>query len=257
MGPTARGLVASLIDRIEGPRNDRGHPRSPTEAVLETLRFFLREGVQWRELRATDARVSGSTLRRRLSDWSAAALLRRVHAALVQMARSGPEAAAAAWDVVVDSCSVRAKHGGELTGPNPTDRGKRGTQYHVVVATDGIPLAALPSAANVHDTMLFPSLLRRALVVCVAIARLYADAGYDSAENRWLCVRDGILPVIRQIGERHGSGLGTVRCVVEHANAWLLANKRLDRRNDRLAMIIDALLTAACIFVLANRLADY
>jgi transposase len=256
MGPTARGLVASLIDRIEGPRNDRGHPRSPTEAILETLRFFLREGVQWRELRATGDRVSGSTLRRRLSEWSATALLRRVHAALVRMVRSGPEAAAAAWDVVVDSCSVRAKRGGELTGPNPTDRGKRGTKYHVVVATDGIPLAALPSAANVHDTMLFPGLLRRALVVCVTIARLYADAGYDSAENRGLCERDGILPIIRQIGEPHGAGLGTVRCVVEHANAWLLANKRLDRRNDRLAMIIDALLTAACIFVVAKRLAD-
>ena len=105
--------------------------------------------------------------------------------------------------------------------------------------------------------MLFPGLLRRALVVCAAIARLYADAGYDSAENRGLCERDGILPVIRQIGEPHGSGLGAVRCIVEHANAWLLANKRLDRRNDQLAMIIDALLIAACIFVLANRLADY
>src|SRR5919198_1264757 len=256
MAPTARGLIANLIDRIEGPRNDRGHPRSPTEAVLETLRFFLREGVQWRELRATGDRVSGSTLRRRLREWSATALLRRVHAALVRMVRSGPEAAAAAWDVVVDSCSVRAKHGGELTGPNPTDRGKRGTKYHVVVATDGIPLAALPSAANVHDTMLFPSLLRRTLVVCVAIARLYADAGYDSAENRWLCERDGILPMIRQIGEPHGSGLGAVRCVVEHVNAWLLANKRVDRRNDRLGRIIHALLTAACIFVIANRLAE-
>ena len=50
---------------------------------------------------------------------------------------------------------------------------------------------------------------------------------------------------------------GTVRCVVEHANAWLLANKRLDRRNDRLTIIIDALLTAACIFVIANRITDY
>jgi transposase len=259
MGPTACGLVASLIDWIEEPQNDRGHPRSPTEAVLETLRFFLREGVPWRELRATATgdRVSGSTLRRRLNEWSVAALLHRVHAVLVRMTRSGPEAAAAAWDVVVDSCSVRAKRGGELTGPNPTDRGKRGTKYHVVVATDGVPLAALPSAANVHDTMLFPGLLRRALVVCVAIARLYADAGYDSAENRGLCERDGILPLIRKIGEPHGSGLGTVRCVVEHTNAWLLANKRLDRRNDRLAIIIDALLTTACIFVVANRLVDY
>jgi hypothetical protein len=47
------------------------------------------------------------------------------------------------------------------------------------------------------------------------------------------------------------------RVVVEHANAWLLANIRLDRRSDRLAIITDALLTAACIFVIANRLVDY
>ena len=194
--------------------------------------------------------------RRRLRDWSATALLRRVHAVLVRMVRSGPEAAAAAWDVVVDSCSVRAKRGGDLIGPNPTDRGKPGTKYHVAVASDGIPLAALPSAANVHDTRLFPGLLRRAMVVCVAIARLYADAGYDSAANRERCWREGIEPVIRHSSEPHGSGLGTVRHIVENVNAWLLANKRLDRRNDRLAFIIDALLTAACIWVIANRLVD-
>src|SRR3954471_1383198 len=81
---------------------------------------------------------------------SAAAVLRRVHAVLVRMIRSGPEAAAAAWDVIIDSCSVRAKRGGELTGPTPTDRAKRGTKYRVIAASDGIPLAALPSAANVH-----------------------------------------------------------------------------------------------------------
>ena len=257
MGATACGLVANLIDWIEGPRSDHGRRRCPTQAVVETLRLFLREGVQWRELRATGDRVCGATLRRRLSEWSAVALLHRVHATLVRMVRSGPEAAAAAWDVVIDSCSVRAKRGGELTGPNPTDRAKRGTKYHVLVASDGIPLAALPSAANVNDTMLFPALLRRALVVCTAIARLYADAAYHSAENRKLCAAEGILPLIRERGEPHGSGLGTVRCVGEHANAWLLANKRLDRRNDRLTNIIDALLTTACILVIANRLTDY
>src|ERR671926_848907 len=108
MGPTACGLVAGMIDWIEGPRSDQGRPRCPTEVVIETLRFFLREGVQWRELRATGDRVCGATLRRRLYEWGAQALLRRVHAALVRMVRSGPEAAAAAWDVVIDSCSVRA-----------------------------------------------------------------------------------------------------------------------------------------------------
>jgi hypothetical protein len=171
------------------------------------------------------------------------------------MVRAGPEAAP--WDVVVDSCSVRAKRGGELTGPNPTDRGKAGTKYHVVASTDGLPLGVVPSAANVHDTRLFPHLLRLAQVVCVAIGRLYADAGYDSADNRDLCLRDGIEPRIRKVGEAHGSGLGSVRCVVEHDCAWLLANKRLDRRHDRLGRMILALLTAACIFVIANRIGSF
>ena len=255
MGPKVPELVAGIIDRIEDRPLGPGRPPMPTAEVVETLRFFLREGVQWRELRAVAGRASGSTLRRRLDDWHTTAMLRRVHAVLVRMVRSGPEAAA--WDVALDSCSVRAKRGGELTGPNPTDRGKPGTKYHVVVSTDGIPLAVIPSAANVHDTRLFPDLLRLAQVVCTAIGKLYADAGYDSTDNRWLCLRDGIQPRIRKIGEPHGSGLGTIRCVVEHGCAWLLANKRLDRRHDRLGRIILALLTAACIFIVANRISPF
>ena len=252
MGSRAAALVAGIIDRIEDRPLGTGRPPVPTIKVVEALRFFVREGVEWRELRAIVGRASGSTLRRRLDDRSASALLRRVHAALVRMVRAGPEAAP--WDVVVDSCSVRAKHGGELTGPNPTDRGKPGTKYHVVVATDGIPLGGIPAAANVHDTRLFPHLLRLAQVVCATIGRLYADAGYDSADNRGICLKDGVQPQIRNVGEPHGSGLGTVRCVVEHACAWLLANQRLDRRQDRLGRVILALLNAACIFIVANRI---
>ena len=255
MGPRAVELVARIIDQIEDRSSGTGRPPMPTIKVVEALRFFIREGVQWRELRATAKRACGSTLRRRLEDRDGSATLRQVHALLIRMVRSGPEAAS--WDVVVDSCSVRAKRGGELTGPNPTDRGKSGTKYHVVVSTDGIPLAAVPSAANVHDTRLFPHLLRLAQVVCVAIGRLYADAAYDSAGNRGLCLRDGIQPHIRKVGEPHGSGLGAVRCVVEHDCAWLLANKRLDRRHDRQGRIILALLQAACIFIIANRISPF
>ena len=255
MASRAAALVAGIIDRLEDQPYRTGRPPLPTIEVVETLRFFVREGVQWRELRAAAGRASGSTLRRRLDGWGATALLRQVHIALIRMVRAGPEVAP--WDVVVDSCSVRAKRGGELTGPNPTDRGKAGTKYHVVASTDGIPLGVVPSAANVHDTRLFPHLLRLAQVVCAAIGRLYADAAYDSAANRDLCLREGIQPCIREVGAPHGSGLGAVRCVVEHDCAWLLANKRLDRRQDRLGRVILALLNAACIFVVANRLVPF
>src|SRR5690242_8550354 len=255
MASGAAALVAGIIDRLEERTPGAGRPPVPTVEVVEALRYFVREGVQWRELRAAAGRACGSTLRRRLDEWSGTALLRQVHVALIRMVRAGPEAAA--WDVVVDSCSVRAKRGGELTGPNPTDRGKRGTKYHVVVATDGTPLGVVPSAANVHDTRLFPHLPHLASAVCAAVGRLYADAAYDSAENRGLGAREGIRPCIREVGAPHGSGLGAVRCVVEHDCAWLPAEKRLERRQDRLGRVILALPTAACIFLIANRLSPF
>ncbi|HBD9578880.1 TPA: transposase, partial [Shigella sonnei] len=49
--------------------------------------------------------------------------------------------------------------GGELTGPNPTDRGKSGTKYHLLTDGNGLPLHILASAANTHDSKLFEPLL--------------------------------------------------------------------------------------------------
>ena len=208
MASRAAELVAGIIDRIEGRPAGTGRPPMPTIKVVETLRFFVREGVQWRELRATAGRACGSTLRRRLDGWSATAVLRRVHVALIRMVRSGPEVAP--WDVVVDSCSVRAKRGGELTGPNPTDRGKAGTKYHVVVATDGLPLGAVPSAANVHDTRLFPHLLRLAQVVCAAHRQAVRRRGLRQRRQP-PALPAGRHPALHPRGRRSRTARGSAR----------------------------------------------
>jgi hypothetical protein len=94
---------------------------------------------------------SGATLRRRLAAWSSTGVLHQVHARLLRMVRGGPHEISAPSDAVVDSCSVRAKRGGDLVAPNPADRGQPGTKYHVVVDADGLPLAVVASAANVND----------------------------------------------------------------------------------------------------------
>ena len=73
MTSRAAELVAEIIDRIEGRPCGTGRPPLPTITVVETLRFFVREGVQWRELRAAAGRACGSTLRRRLDGWTAGA----------------------------------------------------------------------------------------------------------------------------------------------------------------------------------------
>ncbi len=69
----------------------------------------------------------------------------------------GDEAAVDWSRASLDSLSVRAKRGGEQTGPNPTDRGKASSKYHLAVDRNGIPLAVRLSTANAHDsTQLLP-----------------------------------------------------------------------------------------------------
>ena len=258
-GPTDMGetmefrilaMIATVIDFCAGataPR--RGHPPAATVRVLATLRRFLREGTPWRSLRARADQASGSTLRRHLDHWAQHGLLPQVHAVLVRLLRGGNP------DLILDTCSVRAKRGGDLTGPNPTDRGKRGTKYHVAVTGDGLPVACAATAANVNDTLLFERLFLTAFAVVARIRTVFADKGYDAQQHRDLCHLFGTEPRIHKRGQPSGSGLGKQRWPVERSNAWILENRRLALRYDRLGFIIQALLQAACIFVIAPRLA--
>ena len=216
--------------------------------MVTTLRRFLREGTPWRSLTATEEQASGSTLRRGLARWAETAVLAKVHVLLVSMLRGHP-------DLILDSCSVRAKRGGDLTGPNPTDRGKRGSKYHIGTDGDGVPVACAVTAANVNDTLVFERLFLTAFAVMARIRTVFADKGYDAEQHRDLCRQFGAEPQIHKRGLPHGSGLGKRRWPVERSNAWVLENKRLALRYDRLDFIMQSLLQAACIFLVASRVA--
>jgi len=242
-------LIATVIECCEDPRGRKvGHPPAETVRVLGSLRRFLREGTPWRSLTATADLASGSTLRRWLTRWGETDVLARVHTMLVSMLRGHP-------DRIVDSCSVRAKRGGDRTGPNPTDRAKQGTKYHIAADGDGVPVACAATAANVNDTLLFERLFRAAFAVMARIRTVFADKGYDAARHRVLCRSFDVRPCIHKRGQPHGSGLGQRRWPVERSNAWLLENKRLALRYDRLGDIIQSLLQSACIFLVAGRVA--
>jgi transposase len=243
-------LVATVIECCGEPRAPGpGHPPAATVRVLATLRQFLREGTPWRSLRATAEKASGSTLRRALERWARAGLLARAHALLVAMLRGDPT-------IILDTCSVRAKRAGALTGPNPTDRGKRGTKYHIAVRADGIPVACAATAANVNDTLVFERLFLTAFAVMTRIRAVFADKGYDAKANRALCRAFGAEPCIHKRGQPHGSGLGGRRWPVERSNAWVLENRRLALRYDRLGSIVQSLLQTACILLVAGRVAQ-
>jgi len=156
----------------------------------------------------------------------------------------------------LDSLSVRAKRGGVDTGPNPVDRGKRGSKYHLVVDRQGIPLAVRLSAANTHDSKVLEPLIDAIPPIVGPRGRpgrprfrpskLHADKAYEAAEQRRMLRRRGITPHIARRGIESSERLGRYRWVVERSLAWLLGFRRLGVRYERRANVLLGFLHLAC-----------
>src|SRR6476619_7223796 len=79
----------------------------------------------------------------------------------------------------------QGQDGGDLVGPNPTDRAKPGVKRSLLVAKDGGPLAVVIAGANVPDAQLLS-----ATIDAVVVERpepepdwpqhLCLDKGYDN-----------------------------------------------------------------------------
>jgi transposase len=200
---------------------------------------------------------SGVTCWRRLRHWQALGVWAGVHRTLLNWLG---DLGAIDWTrASLDSTSVRAKRGGEDTGPSPVDRGKMGSKYHLVVDRHGIPLAALLSAANVHDSKLLEPLVDAIPPIRRPIgqpgpprfrpAKLHGDKGYDFAFCRDALRRRGITPRIARRGVESSERLGRYRWIVERTNAWVLAFRRLALRFDRQAASVLAFLHLACALI--------
>jgi len=157
---------------------------------------------------------------------------------------------------VVDSCSVRAVCGGDLTGPNPTDRAKRGSKRHLICDGRGVPLAVRLTGANRNDS-------QEALALVDTIPPLHGgrgrarcrphcvlgDRGYDAATIRHGLRMRRIHPLLARRRTKHGSGLGRWRWVVERTFAWLNQFRRLRVRYDKRADIHEAFLSLGCALI--------
>ena len=147
-------------------------------------------------------------------------------------------------------------HGGDQTGPNPTDRAKRGSKRHLICDGRGVPLAVRLTGANRSDS-------QEALALVDAIPPLHGergrprqrpdcvlgDRGYDAAAIRHGLRARGILPLVAKRRTTHGSGLGRWRWAVERTFAWLNQFRRLRVRYDKRADIHEAFLSLGCVMI--------
>ncbi|MFC4637694.1 IS5 family transposase [Deinococcus hohokamensis] len=243
----------------QSPRPKGGRPLLDDRSTLAGIVYVLTTGIQWRFLPTQLGFGSPSTCRRRLHTWQAEGIWQKIHTALLNHLASHDKLD---WSrCSVDSASIAAPLGGTETGPNPTDRGKLGTKRHLLVDGNGVPLAVLLSAANVHDSRMLEAVVDAVSPVKNGRPgrprfrpdKLHADKAYDMRRCRYaLCLR-GVVPRIARRGVESSTSLGTVRWRVERTLAWLVRFRRLQTRYERRADLHLAFTFLACALLCYRR----
>ena len=106
-------LIAPLLPP-EPPKPRGGRPRLSDRAALAGILFVLRTGTPWALLPTELGCGSGSTCWRRLRDWQAAGVWRRLEHALLQQLGDADQID---WSrASIDSTSVPAKRGAKRPG---------------------------------------------------------------------------------------------------------------------------------------------
>ena len=253
-----RPLGGHRAAAAEGAAQAQGRsPRVPDRAALAGIVFVLRTGCPWRLL------PEGAGLRQRHDLLAPAARLaggRRLAAAARDAAQLARRRGGHRLEPGERGQPQRpGQKGGEQTGPNPTDRGKPGSKYHLVVDRNGIPLAVRLSAANAHDaTQLLPLIDAIPPIIGPAGSRVGpASARPSSTPTRPTtprtcavpCALAASRPRIARRGIDSSERLGRHRWVVERTLSWLLGCRRLGVRYERRADLLQGLLHLACALI--------
>jgi len=133
-----------------------GRPPADRRKLMSGILYVLRTGCQWNALpQATYG--SGKTAHRYFQGWVRAGVFRCLWAAGLT---DYDELKGIAWKwQAADGAMTKAPLGGEKTGPNPTDRAKRGTKRSLLVDEHGVPLGVVVSGANTPDGRLLEATL--------------------------------------------------------------------------------------------------
>ncbi|MGA5799178.1 IS5 family transposase [Streptomyces cellulosae] len=256
------GRIEPLLPVRQRRARNAGRLPLDDRRCLQGILFVLHTGIQWEWLPQELGFGSGMTCWRRLRDWHEAGVWDQLHQVLLtELHRAGK----LDWSrAVIDGSHRQARRGGPKTGPSPVDRARPGSKHHVITDAHGTPLTITLTGGNRHDVTQLIPLLDATPHIRGATGRprrrprqLYADHDYDYDYDydkcRRLLWKRGIKPVIARRGVPHGSGLGTVRWVVERTNAWIHGFRRLRIRWNIRDDIHEAFLKLACCVITYRR----
>jgi transposase len=150
---------------------------------------------------------------------------------------------------------------GAHTGPNPTDRRKKGCKRHLITDANGLPLALTVTPANVVDGQKAIALLDAIPPVAGARGRprFRPDAYLGDRAYGWQITilhtrQRRVTPQLaRPQDDTHGSGLGRFRYVVERTLAWFGNFRRLRFCYEKSGALLQAFHDLAAALICFNK----
>jgi putative transposase len=240
-----------------------GRPRADDRAALNGIWYVLWTGCQWKAIHKNWFGVSSSVIHERFQTWREQGIFGNVLREMVLYYQTEREIG---WKwQSIDSKSCPAPLGGEETGKNPTDRGKRGSKIHLLVDKVGAPLALHVTGANEHDKWSADD-----LIISIVVERpdpedveqhLCADKGYDYDDVHQAVAQEKYVSHIKHrrrrdepvVEECHIPGelrYPARRWVVERTLGWLCKRRSLRIRWCKKPENWMALIQLACAHIL-------
>ncbi len=165
--------------------------------ILDRIFYVCRTGCQWSQLHVHNS--SYKTVFHHFNLWSKARIFENVFYETVK------ERTPIGGAVAVDTSFVKNVFGKDVTGRNPTDRGRKATKVSLLTDRRGTPLCSVFHKGNKSDILTLKHLLdtaSRKTNQLHAYDALMADKGYDSATCRATCEARNLLPLIPRRGTR-------------------------------------------------------
>jgi transposase len=107
-------------------------------------------GCQWKAIHREWFGVSSSVVHERFQRWRQRGIFEKLMKSMAEYYAKESGGISWKWQAM-DSKNSPAPLGGEKTGKNPTDRGKRGAKMNLLVDQRGAPLSVVLTGANRHD----------------------------------------------------------------------------------------------------------
>ena len=239
---------------IPPPRPGGDNRTTDMRAVVDAVLYLNKNGCAWRDLPGDFPHWN--TVYSYFAQWRDDGTWQRIYETLHRRWRRHKGRAETPSAASIDSQSVKASDTAEEQ--RGFDGGKliKGRKRHLMVDTEGFPVAVRVTAASTDDRHGAMQLLQRVQAHLPRLKLIWADAGYSGAPfETFVQERGWRLEVVHKDEAQGGFQVLARRWVVERTFAWLMKCRRLCRDFERLVRSVESLIYLAMTRLLVRRLA--